>query len=583
MAKKKAARKKSRKKKAPRKKVARKSAKKKAKKKVARKKTTKKKVRKVARRKAGPKKKTRKKTKKRARKIKKHALKTRKRAEKPRKAKKKPATKGPRPFEVLAIDIGASNGRAVLGSLSKDGILTTEVIRRFRNGADTVDGVLRWDFEFLASEIREGIADAFAAGHRPVSVGVDTWGVDYVLIDSRGRMIDRPFAYRDHRTDGIMSRFFAEVMPGERLFGITGIQFREIDTVYQLYADVLAHPERLSKASKLMMMPDAFAWSLTGKVNAEYTIASTSQMLDARTRGWSDDVIEALGVKRSLFPDIVEPGTKAGRYKDPASKKSLDVIHAAGHDTAAAVAAIPAEGDVPWAYVSSGSWALIGVETNAPVLSPVARESGVTNEGGVEGTYRFLSNVNGLWLLQECMRVWERAGAPQDIVQVCENAARAPVHGPLVDPDNDLFKMPPDMTEAIAQYCVRTGQAPPEGVGPTARCIFESLALKTRVVLERIAALTGDAPEVIHIVGGGSRNESLCQMTADASVKPVVAGPAEGTAAGNILMQAMAAKRVESLAELRQIVRDSSELRRHEPSGSDYWQSRYDRFRELLP
>jgi len=557
------------------------------KKKTARKKTAKKKVRKIKKR-AAKKKQRRPARKKRAsRKIKKRAMKTRKRATKTKKTKKikelKKSARAPRPFQVLAIDIGASNGRAVLGSLTKDGVLTTEVIRRFKNGADDVEGQLRWDFDFLASEIREGIADTFALGHRPASVGVDTWGVDYLLIDSRGRKIDRPFAYRDHRTDGIMERFFKEVMPGERLFGITGIQFREIDTLYQLYSDLTAHPERLARASKMMMMPDAFAWSLTKKVNAEYTIASTSQMLDARARAWSDDVIEALGVKRSLFPDIVEPGTKAGSYKDKSSGRSLDVVLAAGHDTAAAVAAIPAEGDRPWAYVSSGSWALIGVETREPVLTPAACAAAITNEGGVDGTYRLLSNVNGMWLLQECMRVWEREGESHDIVRICEDAGRAPVHGPLVDPDNDLFKMPPNMVDAIIAYCDATGQPPPEGSGPTARCIFESLALKTRVVLERIAEVTGTDPEVIHIVGGGSRNESLCQMTADATGKPVIAGPAEGTATGNILMQAMARKRVGSLTELRDIVRRSSELRRHEPSGSDYWRSRHERFRELLP
>jgi rhamnulokinase len=240
-------------------------------------------------------------------------------------------------------------------------------------------------------------------------------------------------------------------------------------------------------------------------------------------------------------------------------------------------------GDVPWAYVSSGSWSLIGVETREPILSPAACEASVTNEGGVDGTYRLLSNVNGLWLLQECMRVWEKEGEPHDIVRVCEDAARAPVHGPLVDPDHDLFKMPANMVDAIIAYCDETGQPPPEGAGPTARCIFESLALKTRVVLERIAALTNTPPEVIHIVGGGSRNESLCQMTADAASLPVIAGPAEGTAPGNILMHAMAAKRVADLTELRQIVRNSTELRRYEPSGSDYWRTRYERFRELLP
>jgi len=485
-------------------------------------------------------------------------------------------------FAALAVDIGASNGRAVFGELSADGRLTMKEIRRFPNGMVSVDGAQRWDFQRLLGEVVAALEDCARAGLRPRSVGIDTWGVDYALIGTDGKLVDMPFAYRDRRCPPAMERFFREAMRPEEIYAITGIQFMPFNTLYQLAADVFAGGERLARASRILMMPDAFAWALSGEAVAEYTIASTSQMLDARLRDWSPAIVDKLGIRRELLPPIVAPGTRIGA-KQVASGLSVDVVVPAGHDTAAAVAAVPASPGQPWAYVSSGTWSLVGVETREPVLTESARLAGVTNEGGVEGTYRLLSNVMGLWLLQECMRMWEKRSSAPDIAKVCEEAASAPPDGPLVDPDDRAFLAPEDMLQAIAEFCRRTGQRPPEGVGPTARCIFESLALKTRAVLERISGLTGVRPEVLHMVGGGTRNSLLCQSTADATGLPVIAGPAEATAIGNLLVQAMAAGRLSGLAELRKVVRESERPARYEPSGDERWRRRWEVFQGLLP
>lgn len=486
-------------------------------------------------------------------------------------------------FQALAVDIGASNGRALLGTVGEDGRLRLEEVRRFPNGPTEADGSLRWDFERLLGQVVSSIEDSFAGGFEPVSVGVDTWGVDYVLIDREGRPVEQPFAYRDHRTDGIMERFSREVMPLEELYSITGIQFMPFNTVFQLASEIFEGGERLGRAHKMLLMPDALAHGLSGRMVAEYTIASTGQMLDARARSWSDEIVARLGLRRDLLPEIVEPGTRVGTYAvGGSSGRSVNVLAPASHDTAAAVAAVPAGGEEPWAYISSGTWTLVGIEAKQPVLTEEAREAGLTNEGGVEGTYRQLSNVMGLWLIQECMRMWERCGRKLDILDVCEAAAEAPPGGPLVDPDHPSFLSPEDMLESVAEFCENTGQRPPEGVGPVARCVFESLALKTRLVIERIAEVTGTDPEVIHMVGGGTKNELLCRMTADAMDKVLIAGPAEATATGNLVTQAMAAGRIGSLAEGRELVRRSFELVRYEPSGGDEWRKMYERFRELL-
>jgi rhamnulokinase len=326
------------------------------------------------------------------------------------------------------------------------------------------------------------------------------------------------------------------------------------------------------------MMPDAFAHALTGNAVSEYTIASTSQLLDVGTRSWSDEILGRIGLDRSLFGEIVQPRWKAGVYSPPGLGRGIDVILPASHDTASAVAAVPATGGEPWAFVSSGTWSLVGMETREPVISEEARAAGLTNEGGVDGTYRLLTNVIGLWLIQECQRSWERRGMEVDIARVCAEAARAPRDGPLIDPDDDSFFAPADMPQAISEFWRASGQGEPKGIGRTARCVFESLAFKTRAVIEALARLTGRDPRVIHIVGGGSMNDLLCRMTADATGRLVVAGPAEATAAGNLLVQARAAGRIGTLPQLRAVVAESFDLRRYEPSGDEYWSRRYERF-----
>jgi rhamnulokinase len=486
-----------------------------------------------------------------------------------------------RAFRALAVDIGASNGRAILGELAADGRLSMREVRRFPNAMKEVEGSLRWDFDGLAGEVKAAVRDAAASGAKPASVGIDTWGVDYVLFDREGRVVEQPFAYRDRRTDGMMERFLRDAMPPSDVYAVTGIQFMQINTLYQLYSEVVSGSERLRRADALLMTPDALAFTLSGERRAEYTIASTSQMLDAMARGWSERIVEAMGLERRLLPEVVEPGTRAGAFRTEGGDE-VAVVMPAGHDTAAAVAAVPAGEGRPWAYVSSGTWSLVGVETRAPVLTEDARHAGVTNEGGVEGTYRLLSNVMGLWLVQECQRMWAKGGREVGIEEVVKAAREAPSEGPLVDPDDGAFLSPPDMIEAIAEYCRRTGQTPPEDVGAAARSVFESLALKTAVVLDRIAGLTGAKPEVVHVVGGGSRNELLCRMTADAAGVPVVAGPAEATATGNLLLQAVAAGELGSLADLRAVVRKSFSPVRYEPSGAAEWDALRERFRVLV-
>lgn len=482
-------------------------------------------------------------------------------------------------FQAVAVDVGASNGRALLGTLAGSR-LEIEELRRFPNRMVESGGSLVWDFERLRDEVLAAVAGAVGPGRRPVSVGVDTWGVDYVLFDAQDRPMAPVFAYRDGRTGAAMERFLSRVMDRRELYALTGIQFLQFNTLYQLAAEIWSGAGRLDRAERLLLMPDALGRALGARPAAEYTIASTTQMLDARRRSWSEEVLGRLRLRRSLLPEIVEPGARLGRHRTP-SGAELEVAAVAGHDTGSAVAAVPAEPGAPWAYVSSGTWSLVGVEAPAPVLSEAARRAGLTNEGGAAGTIRLLKNVMGLWLIQECQRRWQRDGQAADIEEVCRAAAAAPAGGPLVDPDDGRFFAPADMPAEIGEFCRRTGQRPPEGVGATARCVFESLALKTRAVLELIAEVTGAAPQVLHVVGGGARNALLCRMTAEACALPVVAGPAEATATGNLLVQAMAAGRLASLAELREVVRGSFRLERYEPSGDERWAKRYARFREL--
>jgi len=484
----------------------------------------------------------------------------------------------------LAFDLGAESGRAVLGALDGRKLAVHEV-RRFPNTPLSLTGHIHWNVYALLAEMKTAMREAAAAiGARPSSLGIDTWGVDFGLLARDGSLLGLPFCYRDHRNAGAMEDYF-RLVPRPALYEATGIQFMPFNTLFQVYAMVRERSPLLDAAADLLFMPDLFNYLLTGRKAAELTIASTSQMLDPRTKTWIPGLFQAMGLSKKLLQDIVEPGTVLGPLVEDVAAdtgyRHVPVVATASHDTASAVAAVPAEGR-NWAYISSGTWSLVGVEEPAPVISNSSLEANFTNEGGVAGTVRFLKNVSGLWLVQGCRKAWSAEGAVtyDDLTRA---AMDAPVFAALIDPDSPRFLNPPDMPEAIAGYCRATNQAPPMTRAAMIRSLLESLALKYRHVIEQLGLVLGHPIEKIHVIGGGSRNTLLCQLTADATRIPVVAGPAEATAIGNILVQAMATGRVASPAEMRAIIRESFELRTYAPSGSQAaWDAAYVRFRGLL-
>ena len=484
----------------------------------------------------------------------------------------------------LAFDLGAESGRAVLGALA-GGRLTVHEVRRFPNTPLPLAGHIHWNVYALLDEMKAAMRETAAAiGCRPSSIGVDTWGVDFGLLARDGSMLGLPFCYRDHRNAGAMEDYF-KLVPRAALYEATGIQFMPFNSLFQVYAMVRERSSVLDAAADLLFMPDLFNYFLTGKKAAELTIASTSQFLDPRTKAWIPGLFQAMGLSKKILQDIVEPGTILGPVSEDIALatglRHVPVVATASHDTAAAVAAVPAEGP-NWAYISSGTWSLVGVEESAPVISAGSLESNFTNEGGVAGTVRFLKNVSGLWLMQGCRKAWSEDG-PVSYEELTRAAADAPPFAALIDPDDPDFLNPPDMPEAIAAYCRRTGQKPPDTKGALVRSLLESLALKYRFVIDQLRHVLGHPIEKVHVIGGGSRNTLLCQLTADATGLPVVAGPAEATAIGNILVQAMAMGRVGSLAEIRSIIRDSFELRTFAPSGAaPVWDVASARFQALI-
>ena len=483
----------------------------------------------------------------------------------------------------LAFDLGAESGRAVLGTL--DGAkLAVHEVRRFPNTPLSFAGHIHWNVYALFDEMKAAMREAAAAiGERPASLGVDTWGVDFGLFAKDGGLLGLPFCYRDHRNAGAMEDYF-KLVPRDALYQATGIQFMPFNTLFQIYAMVRERSPLLDAASDLLFMPDLFNFMLTGRRTAEFTIASTSQIVDPRTRRWIPGLFQAMGLSKPLLRDIVDPGTVLGPLTPEMAAatglREVPVVATAGHDTAAAVAAVPAQGE-DWAYISSGTWSLVGIEAGSPIISARSLSANFTNEGGVGGTVRFLKNVSGLWLLQGCRKAWSAEGAAS-YDELARAAAGAPPFAALVDPDDPAFLNPPDMPEAIAAYCRRTGQTPPSSKAALVRSLLESLALKYRFVIEELGQIVERPIARIHVIGGGSRNALLCQFTADATGLPVVAGPAEATAIGNILVQALALGHLSSPAEIRAIIRDSFELRTYEPSGPGSWDPAYLRFRGIL-
>jgi rhamnulokinase len=480
----------------------------------------------------------------------------------------------------VAFDLGAESGRSVLGTLA-GGRLEVRELARFRNEMVRADGHLRWDVPRLLDELKAGLRAC--APERPDSIGIDTWGVDFGLLGRDGKLVELPVAYRDARTDGAMERFFERV-PRERLYELTGIQMMQFNTVFQLDAMARGKSPALDAAAELLFMPDLLSWLLTGTKQTEFTIATTSQLYDPRRAAWAGELFGALGVPVGLMQPIVEPGTVIGAVNDEVRRETglgeVPVVASASHDTASAVAAAPGEGD-DWAYISSGTWSLLGVELREPMITPQSLASNFTNEGGVGGTFRFLRNMTGLWLLNRCREAWVRERV-WDYDELVEVAASAPPFAAIIDPDDHGFLNPPDMPEAIRAFCTRTGQAPPEGPAATTRCILESLALKYRFVLERLRQLRPKPVRRLHIIGGGARNRLLSQFAANATGLPVVTGPVEATAVGNMLVQAFALGHVASPAEIRAVVQRSFRLERYEPQQTPEWQRAYERLKLIV-
>ena len=483
----------------------------------------------------------------------------------------------------LAVDLGAESGRAILGRL-RSGVLDVAGEHRFLNEPRRQGASLRWNVRQLWADIRQGLDRA--SRQRLDGVGVDAWGVDYALLDDDGKLLEDPYHYRDPRTAGAMEQLFA-LVGRERIYETTGIQCLPINTLYQLHAACRSTPHVVANARTLLTIPDLFNYWLTGRRCTEYTIATTTQCVDVRTRAWATGLMVDAGVPARLFAPIVDAGTVIGSVMGSemaaasAALLGTPVVATACHDTASAVAAVRADGHT--AFLSSGTWSLLGTELPAPILTAEARDRNFTNEGGVCGTIRLLKNICGLWLLQACRRSWKAAGHELSYTALLDAAAAdALAFGSLLDPDHEQFLNPDDMPSSIDAYCSRTGQPTPVGPAGYTRAVLESLACKYRMVLESLESVTGRRFDEIRIVGGGSRNRLLNQFTADSTGCRVVAGPAEATSLGNIAMQMLATGAVGSLAEARAVIDRSFPVERFEPVDHDRWDAHYARFRKYV-
>lgn len=483
----------------------------------------------------------------------------------------------------LAVDLGAESGRVMAG-IWNGKKLRLEEINRFPNGPVALGETIRWDVLRLWAEIQNGLTLAGKKfGKKIVSVGADTWGVDFVLLNRQDEILGQPYHYRDARTRGALERTFKKV-PRAEIFAQSGLQFMELNSLYQLLAWQQHSPALLEAAETLLFMPDFLHWALCGVKRAEFTIASTSQFVHPLKRNWSLPLLKKLGLPTHFLPKIVPPGTELGKFcKSLAERTGLagvNVVAPPSHDTASAVAGVPTAntGKANWAYISSGTWSLMGVEVEKAALSPRALALNMTNEGGIDGTYRLLKNIMGLWLVQQCKRSFDAAGRKYEYAQLAAMAAKAKPLRSIVNLNDTRFLNPPDMPKAIQDFCRETKQPVPRNEGELVRCCYESLALKYREVLSSLEELTGEPIEVIHIVGGGSQSQLLNQFTADACQRPVVTGPVEATAMGNLLTQVKADGELKSLAEMREVVRASSQVQRYKPAA---WSEAADRFAEL--
>lgn len=476
-----------------------------------------------------------------------------------------------------AVDLGATSGRVILATIGENGIGMEEV-HRFADPIVETGGHFYWNFAAIYQSVLDGLSKIAARGIRPEAIGIDSWGVDFVLFGRDGGMLRLPYCYRDPHTAGAPEKFF-ERMPREYLYKKTGIQIMPFNSVFQLDTLRRNHCSALEAADKILFIPDALARLLTGESATEYTIASTAQLLDACTGDWDRDILALLGLTPDNFGRMVRPGERIGTLSEEVQRQTslgpVPVVAVAGHDTASAVAAVPAAEGEAFAYLSSGTWSLMGIETTAPVITEESFRLNFTNEGGICDTVRVLKNICGMWLLERCRTEWPEMSHPELIAE----AEKAEPLRSLINPDAPLFANPRSMTTAIADYCRSTGQPAPESVGQYVRCIFESLALRYRQVIDMLRTLTPAGIDKLYVIGGGSRNELLNRMTACALGIPVETGSAESTALGNVMVQARWAGLVDSVPAMRRMIRASlPETRRYEPTDGAHWQRAYERY-----
>lgn len=481
--------------------------------------------------------------------------------------------------KMLAIDLGASSGRGIVGAFDGEKLSLREN-HRFSNDPVNLNGRLYWDILRIFYEIKLSIQKTVLDGDRISSIGIDTWGVDYGLLDRDGRLLSNPVHYRDLRTQNA-PELVSRTVPADELYETAGIQTLNFNTIYQLAAEINESPEKLALAERMLNIPDLLNYFLTGNMANEYTILSTGALLDARTRDYAWNLLDRLGIPRRLFGKVTAPGTDMGallpQVQGETGKTDAHVLTVASHDTASAVIAVPTE-EQDFLYISSGTWSLMGTELPDPLINRESRAANFTNEGGACGTIRFLKNIMGLWVIQESRRQWKREGKDYSFAQMETWAKESPAFRSLIDVDDPDFATPGDMPGKIRAYCRRTGQPVPETVGEVVRCIYESLALKYRSVAERMMQLMGRRAKVIHVVGGGTKDRFLSQLTADACGIPVCAGPEEATAIGNLMMQLMAAGEVANLGDARRVVAASFETKQYLPTAErNMWDEAYGR------
>ncbi|MBS5797638.1 MAG: rhamnulokinase [Dysgonomonas mossii] len=486
-------------------------------------------------------------------------------------------------FNFLAFDLGATSGRSILGTFD-NGKLELRELTRFGNDILQIQGKYYWNIYSIYNSIKEGMRAAASLDIAINAIGIDTWGVDFVYVAEDGTILNLPRSYRDPYTERSPEKYF-KLIPKEEVYKLTGIQIMNFNSLFQLYAAKMEKSAALQSAKEILFLPDALSYLLSGNKACEYTIASTSQFLNPLTKKIENKLLEAIEVHPSVIPPLIKPGKVVGLLRDSIAKECglnpIPIIAVAGHDTASAIVSIPAK-NKKFAYISSGTWSLMGIEVDEPIINEQSYKMNFTNEGGVEGTIRFLKNITGMWLLEQCRKEWEQLGRTYTYDEIIKMAKTAKGFQCFVDPDDAVFANPESMIESIIKFCTDTGQSAPKEDAEFIRCIFESLALKYKYVLSCLCELSPHAIEVLHIIGGGSQNKLLNQFTANATGLPVVAGPYEATAIGNIMMQAKGLGLVKSLKEIRTIINESFTLESYEPQDTELWNNAYEKFLKLI-